>query len=91
VREEIVMRGSNPLLEAYELHERLLELEVYVAFLILGDHADFSRLHHNKADAFHKLILDAWVACGGCSPRVRKARLNAIWKDFVTKHKSAAA
>jgi hypothetical protein len=77
---------QNNLLEcALELDDRLSEVHCEMMYEVSGE-ADFD---DELCDAVHDLISKAGDACKSLSPRARRARLNALWNDFVKKHSKA--
>ena len=77
----------NPLFEAYELNERLLEIEGEIMCLVAGEEA-FEPFDEELSAAVIELISRAGDACRDVSPRVRRARLNALWREFLEQQEN---
>ena len=80
------MSTHNPLCGAVGLRDELLEAQGQMMFEIAGD-AAFEPFDEDLCNAVEELVCKSADAITHLSPRARHARLNAIWKDFVTEQK----
>lgn len=79
--------SENPLHESFDLYERLIESQGDIMHAVKGC-AAFDPFDEELSGAAWDLIVDSWQACQRVSPRARRARLNAIWRDFMRARES---
>jgi len=73
---------DNPLIEAFDVHERILEIQGAIMHTVKGD-AAFEPFDEELCQAVNRLIYDSADKCRDLPPRARIARLNAIWRDWL--------
>ncbi len=78
----------NPLVEAVDAYEKLLDAEGNVMFEVSGE-AAFEPFDQALCDAVSGRVSTAADAIRQLSPRARRARLNAIWDDFLREQQKA--
>lgn len=72
----------NPLIEAVEVYEQLLDAQAHIMCHVGGDEC-LDNFDQELCDSVQNLISSTSDAVRKLSPRVKRARLNLIWKDFV--------
>jgi hypothetical protein len=82
-----VNNNLNPLVEAIQALERHFEAVDILVCEVTGERA-FKQFDEQLHDAAMALVYDASEAVAGLGPRARRARLNLIWRDFLTKHQA---
>lgn len=80
---------SNPLIESFFVYGHLLDLEGE-AMHEVGGCAAFDPFDEKLSEEVADLISTSYNACADLSERARRARLNAIWRQFVEDHKPKA-
>ena len=79
----------NPLVRAVELFDRLMEAETEIERAVRGGE-EFFFIDENLTHEIHRLVLKSSVSGEALSRRARIARLNLIWRDFLTEHAAQA-
>ena len=79
------MSHDNPLIEAFEVYESLQEIEGGIMYAVAGEKA-FEPFDEKLSRAVQNLVSSSADAVRKLSPRVRRARLNAIWNQILEKH-----
>jgi hypothetical protein len=76
------MEKCNPLIEAVEIYEKLLDAEGHAMYHVGGDEC-LDNFDQELCGDVQNLISSTSDAIRNLSPRVKRARLNLVWKDFV--------
>jgi hypothetical protein len=81
------MNECNPLHEAVQTWERYLDAHAHV-MVHVGDEECLDNFDEKLSIEVNDFIIDSYDAVALLSPRARRARLNARWRDFIASRKT---